>query len=213
MIDILYSIDLQIFYFINQTISNPVFDKFFPFITDVKHWYIAYIILLFISFFKGGRKGKIAAIGIIFLIAASDQLSSTLLKNWIGRIRPCNDLPFVNILVVCTGSYSFPSSHAVNNFAAALFFGTIFPNLKKTLIIVASIIALSRPYVGVHYPSDIVGGAIIGGLLGYLFALIALKIDEKMEKLYFKNEKPVPVTDNYEQMEEFIKAEKYEDKT
>ena len=177
MINFLYNIDLEIFYFINHTLANPVFDKFFPFITDLHNWIIAYTILLLILFFKGGRIGKIAFFGIIIVIAASDQLSSNLLKHYFQRIRPCNALNDVRLLVGKTSSFSFPSSHAVNNFAAAVFFLKLFPKYKWTLIIVASLLAFSRPYVGVHYPFDIFGGAIIGSIVGYLFALLALKVD------------------------------------
>ncbi|NMB82747.1 MAG: phosphatase PAP2 family protein [Ignavibacteria bacterium] len=194
MLDVLYQIDLSIFYLINHNLSAPFLDKFFVFITEVKHWYIAYIILFFIIIFKGGRIGKISAIGMIFLVIASDQLSSSLLKNIFERIRPCNALPDVNILVGCTGSFSFPSSHAVNNFAAAFYFGKIFPKLKWILISVAALMALSRPYVGVHYPSDVLGGAIIGALLGYIFALIVISINNYFDK---KNK---TITDKFERI-------------
>ena len=187
MADTLYHIDVAIFYFINHTLSNPFFDKFFPFITDVKNWYIAYIILWFVVFFKGGRLGKIAAILSIFLITASDQFSSAFLKNLIERVRPCNVLPDVYLRAVCTGSYSFPSSHAVNNFAVAVFFYRLFPKYKWLLLSIATVIALSRPYVGVHYPSDIVGGALIGAAFGYLFSVAALQIDSFIKKRNEKN--------------------------
>jgi len=121
MIDFLYSIDLSIFNFVNQSLANPVFDKFFPFVTDVKHWFMAYIFLWFILLLKGGKIGKIAAIAVILLIAVSDQLSSNLLKNLFERTRPCHVVESVNLLINCSKSYSFPSSHAVNNFAVAVF--------------------------------------------------------------------------------------------
>lgn len=181
MIDFLYSIDLAIFFFINHTISNPLFDKFFPFITYVKNWYIAYIILWGILLFKGGKVGKIASIGIILLVAASDQISSNLLKNLFERIRPCNALDNVNLLVNCSRSFSFPSSHAVNNFAVAFYIYKLFPKLKWVLFITASLIAVSRPYVGVHYPSDILTGAIVGMLIGYIFATLTLKIKNYLD--------------------------------
>ncbi|PID57906.1 MAG: phosphatase PAP2 family protein [Ignavibacteriae bacterium] len=183
MADFLYSIDLSIFNFINQTISNNIFDKFFPFITNVKNWYLVYIVLWFILFLKGGKIGKPAAIVILFLIAASDQISSNLLKNLFQRIRPCNALDNVNILVNCSKSFSFPSSHAVNNFAVATFFSRLYPKLRWILLIIAALIAFSRPYVGVHYPSDIFFGALIGSALGYFFSIITLKISKnKYEK-------------------------------
>lgn len=182
MIDFLYSIDLAIFYFINHTISNPIFDKFFPFITYVKNWYIAYVILWCILFFRGGKLGKIASIGIILLIAVSDQLNSNLIKNIFARPRPCNVLEDVNLLVNCSRSFSFPSSHAVNNFAVAFYFYKLFPKFKWIFFIIAAIVAISRPYIGVHYPSDIFSGALIGMLIGYIFATLTLRINSSLEK-------------------------------
>lgn len=186
MSDFFYQIDLSIFYFINHSLSNPLFDKFFVFITDVKNWFITYLVLYLILIIKGGKRGRISALILIFLIAASDQLSSVFLKNLFGRIRPCNVLNDVNLLVGCTNSFSFPSSHAVNNFAAAVFFSKLFPKYKWILLVVASLVAFSRPYVGVHYPSDILGGAIIGSLLGILFSYLVIFIEkffnEKIKK-------------------------------
>lgn len=177
MTDFLYSIDLALFYFINHTLSNPFFDKIFPFITNVHNWYLAYIILWFVLLLKGGRIGKIAAVIMIFLVAASDQISSNLLKNFFERIRPNNYLEDVNLLIRNTKSFSFPSSHAVNNFAVAIFVTKLYPKLKWILMITAFLMALSRPYVGVHYPFDIFMGAIIGSLIGYGFAIIVIRID------------------------------------
>ena len=181
MLEFLYNIDKALFYFLNHSISNNLFDRLFPFITDVKNWYIAYVILFFILFFKGGRIGKIAAIMSLILITVSDQFSSAFLKNLIERARPCNELPDVNLLVFCSGSYSMPSSHAVNNFAIAMFISYLYPKLKFILFSVASVIAITRPYVGVHYPSDIIAGAFIGILIGYLFALLAIKLNAIIE--------------------------------
>lgn len=191
----MYQIDVRVFYFINHTIANPFLDKFFPFITDVKNWYITYILLFFILVIKGGRTGRIAAVIFLVLITATDQFSSAFLKLLISRIRPCNILPDVRILVTCTESFSFPSSHAVNNFAAAMFFSKPYPKLKWTLFIVASLVALSRPYVGVHYPSDIVAGALIGIVFGYIFAFIAMSIDNVLKQRTTK------ITDKYERVE------------
>ncbi|MCU7493994.1 MAG: phosphatase PAP2 family protein [Ignavibacteria bacterium] len=186
MTDFLYSIDLAVFYFINHTIANPAMDRFFVFITDVNHWYIAYLILLGIAFIKGGRIGKISAVGALLLIVTSDQLSSFFIKHWVARVRPCNALSDCRSLIEASGSYSFPSSHAVNNFAAAAFFYRIYPDLKWVLFITAALVAISRVYVGRHYPSDIAGGALIGSLLGYLFASIALRLDSYIKERYNK---------------------------
>jgi len=180
--DFLYSIDLAIFYFLNHTISTGFLDKFFSIITDVNKWYIAYLILAGIAFFKGGRRGKIVVIGLIIMITVTDQTGYRILKEIIMRVRPCNALSDVITPVGCAGGYSFPSNHALNNFAAAIFLMRLYPNYKWIFIIVAILISISRIYLGVHYPSDVIGGTLIGSAFGYLFSVAALKVDN-----YFSN--------------------------
>ncbi len=175
--EFLYSIDLTIFYFFNHTISTGFLDKFFSIITDVSNWYIAYLILAGITFFKGGRHGKITIVVLIILIVVTDQTGHKIFKEIFERIRPCNALPDVLTPIGCAGGFSFPSNHAFNNFAAAFFLFKLYPSYKWIFIITATLIALSRIYLGVHYPSDVIAGALIGAALGYLFSLIALKIE------------------------------------
>jgi undecaprenyl-diphosphatase len=174
--EFLYSIDLAIFYFVNHSFSTGFLDKFFSTITDVNKWYVAYIILAGIAFFKGGVRGKILVIGLILLIIVTDQTGFRILKELFERLRPCNALSDAITPLGCAGGFSFPSNHALNNFAAATFISRLFPNYKWVVFIVASLIALSRVYLGVHYPSDILAGALIGAAFGYLFSLAALPI-------------------------------------
>jgi undecaprenyl-diphosphatase len=169
----------MIFYFFNHTISLPILDKFFSLITSVNNWYIAYVILLGVGWTKGGKRGKIAVIGVILLIIVSDQTGYRLLKELFARPRPCDILTNVITPVGCTGTYSFPSNHALNNFAAAFFFYKLFPKLKWVLFITAGLVAISRVYLGLHYPSDIIGGALIGIVFGYIFSKLALIVEKK----------------------------------
>ena len=177
MTEILYKIDLVVFYFINHNLSAPFLDKFFSLITNVNNWYIAYIILLLISIIMGGRKGRIVAVGVLILIAISDQVSYHILKEMFHRLRPCIFLKDAVTPLGCNGTFSFPSSHAVNNFAAAVFIYKFYPKLKWALFITASLVALSRVYLGLHYPSDILGGAVIGIIFGFLFAVLVQWFD------------------------------------
>lgn len=180
--EFLYSFDLAIFYLFNHTISTGFLDRFFSIITDVNKWYIAYLILLGIAFFKGGLRGKIAVFGLILLIIVTDQTGYRLLKEFFERVRPCNALTDVITPVGCAGGYSFPSNHALNNFAAAVFLLRLFPNFKWVFLITATLVSLSRIYLGVHYPSDILGGALIGIIFGYLFSIAALKVESYFTK-------------------------------
>ena len=130
MLDFLYSIDKTVFYFCNQTITNPFFDVAMPFITDLnQNWFGRglFVVLWLLLMWKGGKKGRVIGLLLIPLIVVSDQLSSSVIKNIIARPRPCHEidgvpiLDHIHLLVNCGSGYSFPSSHAVNNFAAGIF--------------------------------------------------------------------------------------------
>jgi undecaprenyl-diphosphatase len=174
VIDFLYSIDTALFVFINQTISNPVGDVLWPLITHYDKFLVVRILLLVVwigLLFKGGRAGRRVALLLIPILFAADQLSSSVLKELIGRPRPCHIidgapvLEGIRLLVDCGPGKSFPSSHAVNNFAVGTLFSFYYRKWAWAFLTWASLVALSRPAVGVHYPSDIAGGAIFGTLV------------------------------------------------
>lgn len=180
MTDFLYSIDLAIFYFVNHTLSAAPLDKFFVIITNVQNWIITYILLIGILLVKGGKRGRLAVLGIILLIIITDQTGHRILKEIIGRLRPCNALPDVITPIGCSDTLSFPSNHALNNFSAATFFYLLYPNYKYPLFISAFLVSLSRVYLGLHYPSDILGGAVIGIATGCGMAIL-VKYAEKYD--------------------------------
>jgi len=176
VIEWLYNLDVNFFRLGNEALANPVFDAIMPFITDVRHWYVVYILSVILLMIYGGKRGRWAVVFAIMTIVISDQLSSFILKPLIGRLRPCHALDHVRLLVRCGGGFSFPSSHAVNNFAIALFFGSVYRKAMPYLLLIAFIIAYSRVYVGVHYFSDVIAGAFIGAGIGYLVALLYTRL-------------------------------------
>ncbi len=181
MSEFLYSIDLAVFYFFNHSLSLPFLDKFFSIITSVNNWFITYVILLGITWKFGGKRGKIAVIVTLIMVAVTDQTGYRLLKEFFARPRPCDALTDVITPLGCTGTYSFPSNHALNNFAAATYFSFLFPKFRAILFIIASLVAISRVYLGLHYPSDIIGGAILGIIFGYIFSELVLFIENKFK--------------------------------
>lgn len=184
MADFLFRIDAGIFYFLNNGLANPLFDVVMPVLTDLNK--TAYgrgtaALLVILLVWKGGRKGRIAALFLIPLIFLSDQLSSSVLKKIVERPRPCHlidgttVLQHIRLLVDCGSGYSFPSSHATNNFAAAMYFSFFYRRLWGAFFIFASIVGFSRVYVGVHFPFDIVGGAVAGILCaGVIIGILVL---------------------------------------
>jgi undecaprenyl-diphosphatase len=152
-----------------------------PFITERNHWFIFYAIIWLYLIIKGGAKGRAAAVLILILIYASDQTSDNLIKPLVQRIRPCHVLQDVHLLVNCTHSFSFPSNHAVNNFAAAVLFSYFYPSMKYVLFGGAFIVSLSRVMCGVHYPGDIIGGAAIGILFAMILIFLWKKVNRKLK--------------------------------
>lgn len=174
------NIDVSLFYFINKTLANPLTDKVMPFITEGNNWFLVYIVLLGWLFIKGGAKGRVAVVMVLLLVTVTDQVNSFIIKDFFHRIRPCNVLPNVQLLVNCTDSFSFTSSHAINNFGAATLLSYFYKNFRYTLFTTATLVALSRVFVGVHYPFDI----ICGGLLGVIAALLFIQLWKFISKVF-----------------------------
>ncbi|MDH5767815.1 MAG: glycosyltransferase family 39 protein [Nitrospirota bacterium] len=153
-------VDTLIFFFINREIQNRLFDIFMPFVTSK-----AYLLLLpfIVWFFLKERKQAIIVLVIGLASLALSDWCSHMLKHIFERPRPCNILEGVHLLVGCSGSYSLPSNHAVNAFAFASPFYILFKNkLRYAFVIIAFLVAFSRVYIGVHYPSDVLVGALFG---------------------------------------------------
>lgn len=161
----LIKIDKAIFYFINKTLQNTFFDWLMPFITDFGNFKIIIIIGALLLFILGKKKERVFLLLLIVSILIADFIAVHLFKNFFMRIRPCNALPDVHLLVGCTGSYSFLSAHAVNITIFAGLTSYKYRFLMIPSIITAAAVCFSRVYVGVHYPFDVLGGAVVGVLV------------------------------------------------
>ena len=173
MLQSLINIYKSIFKFFNSTISNPIFDVFFPIITNQDIWTIPILIGVIILSIKGGKKGKISSVILIIAIILADYSSAQILKPFFQRFRPSHELiDGMRLLVPKGGKYGFVSSHAANIFAAATVLSYFYIKYKKLFFAIAVLVAFSRVYVGVHYPADI----FFGSLLGYGLAWIVLTV-------------------------------------
>ena len=173
MLDYFLTIDKLIFSFFNSTISNPLFDIFFPIITNQDIWTLPILAGVIILTIRGGRRGKICSAVLIVAIILADYTSAQILKPYFARLRPSHELiDGIRLLVPKGGRYGFVSSHAANMYASATILGYFYPRYKKVFFTTALMVAFSRVYVGVHYPADI----LFGGLLGYGLGWIVLTI-------------------------------------
>lgn len=183
MLDQLLALDHQLFKAINTGLSNSFFDFLMPILRDKYTWVPLYLFLIFIWVQKFGKAGWLMVLFTLLCFAVSDYTSASIIKPAVARLRPCNELEFkeqVNNLVRCGSGYSFPSSHAANHFALALFFITLFYKKWKWVLPLALLwaasIAFAQVYVGVHFPIDVLSGALLGALIGYLMGLLFLRI-------------------------------------
>ena len=160
--------DTKLFYAVNHGLENSLFDWLMPIATSYETWILPGIALSVYLVYKNPRHGLYIIGAALLAVTLSDLINHRVLKEFFARPRPCNILPDVHLLAGCSGSLSFPSSHAVNSFALAAIFGFY---EKKLWIITApgaALVAFSRVYLGVHYPADVIVGAIVGIGFGYL---------------------------------------------
>jgi undecaprenyl-diphosphatase len=166
------NLDLAILYFFNHKLANPVLDWFFLFIAESKTVLIPLLILLAILFWKGSLRVRLAIILALVCVALLDPATHYWLKPLFGRSRPCHVLDDLRMLIGCGGKYGFPSNHAVNSFAAATMLTIFIRKYFAVYATIAFLIGCSRIYLGRHYPSDVVAGAIVG-IIG-AFAILYL---------------------------------------
>ena len=168
--------DKELFLWLNS-LGSPAFDSFWVMITNRGSNVLIYLILTIYLGYKNSWKQTAYLLFFIgLLILFTDQLTN-LFKFQVARLRPCYNFEIQTLvrLVIpnCGGKYSFFSGHASNSFALAFFFGRILRSyndiIPYILILIASIIAYSRVYIGVHYPLDLFCGALVGSFIGWLF--------------------------------------------
>jgi undecaprenyl-diphosphatase len=186
LIEKIKDLDRDLFLLINGW-HSPFWDTVMYWLSDKLIWIPLYLLLIYflIRYYK--KQTITIMLFVAILMFLSDQSSVLLFKNIFQRPRPCHDPALAHIVHIvrdkCGGQYGFVSSHATNHFAISVF---LIPFLGKKLkyftpliLMWAAIISYSRIYLGVHFPGDVIGGAVLGSALGLAISIIcryALKI-------------------------------------
>jgi membrane-associated phospholipid phosphatase len=179
----LLQLDRHIFYFINHDMANAFFDLVMPWLRNARFWIPLYIFTLVFCVWKFKKTGVIIVLMLAATAGIADFTSASIIKPAIKRVRPCRD-PITSQTdiqrIPCGTGYSFPSTHATDHFAMAAFLSLVFARRWRwiwlTSMLWAGLICFAQVYVSVHYPIDVLGGALYGMIVGFAMALLFKKL-------------------------------------
>ncbi len=159
MLEWLVENDIRLFQFINHQLANPVCDLVMPLVTLLGDRYVA--AAGFLTACLGRHKAR--RTGVLMVVAPMlGLLLAVAIKRLIGRPRPMARLMGVHLVGEIPPFESFPSAHAAVAFAMAGILVLRYPHVAWWAIPVACLVGVSRIYMGLHYPSDVVAGAMVG---------------------------------------------------
>jgi len=181
--EFLAHLDTQLLLLING-LHNNFLDYVMVYLSSRWIWLPFYLFLIYLII-RQYKSGSYLVLAFLLLtVIISDQLSVHLFKNVFERLRPCHNpdvAPLLHMVTDCGGQYGFVSSHAFNVFALASFLSFLlyrtFRWMPWVMFIWAALVSYSRIYLGVHYPSDVIAGAFLGFVDGFLMVRLYLFIE------------------------------------
>ncbi len=194
MIEEILKLDSKLFLYLNN-LGTPEFDSFWTSLSKIEANILIYLFLICLFFYVQKIRPKFLNVFyLIFVIALmitiTDQ-GANLFKDSFQRLRPCYNESIKDSLRLvkenCGGKYGFFSAHASNSFSLAIFFGLLFKNRIRYIILItivyASLISYSRIYLGVHFPIDIIIGSSFGLIVGFtMYFFVYLKFLKFFDK-------------------------------
>lgn len=183
MLEQLKNIDTELFLFLNGK-HNTFFDPIMYWASDKLFWLPFYLFIAIVIICEYKKRSVYVFTTIALLITLCDQTASHLIKNLVKRLRPSHEASLQNLIHLSEagkgGQYGFISSHSANAIGLATFLILLLPSkynwLKLVLIFWAFLVAYSRIYNGVHYPSDVIVAMLLGIAYGFLMRFVLLKI-------------------------------------
>ena len=168
--------DKNAFLAVNGSWTNPFFDEIMPFLRLSTHWVPLYTFILFFMVLNFRQRGLWWCLFFVVTVALTDMIGARIFKEGIERLRPCNDPMLMDrvrlVIKQCAGGYSFISNHAANHFGMAIFFFVTVRHISRAAawigLLWAVSIAYAQVYVGVHFPLDVISGALLGLAIGSL---------------------------------------------
>ena len=202
MLDWFLEIDVSLFKAINGLAGGALSPKVTNVLNSVmwytsmaQMWIPLYVILLVAMWMKFTQRNSrfIITIGIIVTLALADTISARILKPTAARLRPSHQIELaedLNLQIKADGTlyrggkYGFVSSHAANHMAIAIFVGGLLSSASSSVVLFALVfwafaIGLSRVYLGVHFPSDVFFGWMLGGMLGLVVLKLAARLNTR----------------------------------
>ena len=181
---LLWKFDFEILFFIKDHVRNSFLDVIVPFYTNLGDDGIIWIAVGLIMLIP--KKTRKCGIMVLAALLVMLVVNNIILKNLIARPRPCATYPELVELVHIPTSYSFPSGHTVSAMAVAFTILTQHKKLGIVAVIMAFLMGLSRLYVGVHFPTDVYGGIIVGAAIAFAVYYAEKKITPVLVKKFKK---------------------------
>ena len=173
MLERLLQWDQETLLYLNN-LGTPAYDGFWSFVTRIIYWTPLFLFFFALFLIKFPKRQALGRISILILLVLAITGLCTLVKEWVGRLRPCNDESINGMMRILhtPGDFSFFSGHASSSFAVTVLAYLLLRDKVKwaaIFFIWPLLFSYSRLYLGVHYPLDVIVGALVGSLLAWTF--------------------------------------------